>query len=356
MIDRIIAGRYKILKHIGRGGMQEVFLAHDTELDTEVALKTPQAGQQNRRFQKSAIISARINHHHVAKTLDYIDENGTVYLIEELINGETLSQKLDRFGYFDPHFAAKILHHIAKGVSASHREGVIHRDLKPSNIMVSAGVELSNLKITDFGIATLTEEVFEEAAKAGDLTQSTSGTIKGALPFMAPEMMFRQSDQKILPSVDIWSVGAMMFQLLTGDYPFGVYLEAAVNVKNKERKPWPKFMTRNPQFSLLSTELQAIVERCLDYNPESRLTADQLVELCDNLCYITAEREEGVVTNLIQNGYSGFATNESSDVFFSMESVYGLRVPDTEKNSLICYSSFSGSPKNRAHPIFVLKK
>jgi serine/threonine-protein kinase len=174
-----------------------------------------------------------------------------------------------------------------KGVAASHRVGVIHRDLKPSNIMVNTGVNFRHLKITDFGIATFTKDVFDEAAKGGDIMRSNSGTIKGALPFMAPEMMFRKPGENPGATVDIWSLGAMMFKLLTGEYPFGVYLEAAVNVKNRDRKAWPEFMTSYAQFKPLATELQAIVDSCLEYDPAARPTAEDLIRKCEDLCYLS---------------------------------------------------------------------
>lgn len=350
----VVGGRYTIIQHVGRGGMQEVYRARDGLLDVDVALKTPQVGQHTKRFADSAVIAAKVNHHDVAKTLDYFID-GVAYLVEEFVEGESLEQKLERFGVLDPHLGARVLHHIAKGVAASHRVGVIHRDLKPSNIMASAGVNLHNLKITDFGIATLTAEVFDEAAKAGDLTRSTSGTVRGALPFMAPEMMFRKPGDHPGPEIDIWSVGAMMFKLLTGEFPFGVYLEAAVNVKNRDRKPWPAFMTSNAQFAPLARELQVIVESCLSYDPAARPTADTLVNQCQTLCYLAADREIGQIEKFIQNGFSGFIDVDDNTVFFSRESVYGETRPDLHKNRTVCFASFPGTPRRRAHPVIVLK-
>lgn len=160
---------------------------------------------------------------------------------------------------------------LAKGIRASHLQGVIHRDLKPSNIMIDSSAGIEELKITDFGIATFTEEVFNEEAQSGDITRSTSGTVKGALPFMAPEMMFRQKGDQLTCALDIWSIGAMMFKLMTGEYPFGVFLNAAVNVKNQKRLDWPSFMTENAQFAPLCRELQKIVDSCLEYDPAKRL-------------------------------------------------------------------------------------
>jgi len=354
-IGQIIGDRYRIIEHVGRGGMQEVYLARDQTLDMNVALKTPQLGQINKRFEKSAQISAMVNHHNIAKTLDYLDDSGNQYLIEEFIEGETLEEKLKRFGCIEPHFGAHVLHHLAKGVSASHRRGVVHRDLKPSNVMATKGVNLHHLKITDFGIATLTKEVFDDAARGGDITRSNSGTIKGALPFMAPEMMFKKPEENPGTSVDIWSLGAMMFRLLTGEYPFGVYLQAAVNVKNQEREPWPEFMTSNAQFAPLAKELQILVDSCLKYDPADRPSAEELVNKCQDLCYLEVDRKEGIVSRLIQSGYSGFIDGEEGETFFfSMESVYGLTKPN-ESGENVCFSYFEGTPRKRAHPIIVLQ-
>ncbi|MEH8015633.1 serine/threonine protein kinase [Rheinheimera muenzenbergensis] len=350
--NTLIAGRYEVLKHIGSGGMQDVYLVKDILIGGAFALKTPQPGQKARRFQASAVIAAKVNHHNVAKTLDYFEEGGNVYLVEEFVDGETLEEKIKKRAFLDPHLAAKTLHLLAKGIRASHIQGVIHRDLKPSNIMVDSTLGLQELKITDFGIATLTEEVFNEAAESGDITRSTSGTVKGALPFMAPEMMFRKQGDTLTCAVDIWSIGAMMFKLLTGQYPFGVFLDAAVNVKNQVRAPWPDFMTSNPQFAPLAKELQSIIERCLAYAPNKRPTADELVSMCQNLCYLSSERFEGTVYRLINNGYSGFASNPEHSVFFNVHSMYGIN--QIKEGSQISYSRFHGTPNDRAHPIIVL--
>lgn len=130
-VNDLVAGRYRIIAHVGRGGMQDVYSARDLLLETNVALKTPQAGQAARRFKQSAILAARVNHYNVAKTLDYIEENDSVYLIEEFVQGETLEDKMTRYGLLDPYLGALVFHHLCKGIAASHHAGVIHRDLKP---------------------------------------------------------------------------------------------------------------------------------------------------------------------------------------------------------------------------------
>ncbi|HID8535942.1 TPA: serine/threonine-protein kinase [Stenotrophomonas maltophilia] len=355
MIGKVFGGRYCIKSLIGSGGMQDVYRAGDTVLGVDVAVKVPQAGQSQKKFRSSAVIAARINHHNVAKTLDYIEGDEGRCLVEELVEGDGLDRQISRFGAVDPHLAARVFLSIAKGVAASHHAGVVHRDLKPSNIIVSSGVNINRLKITDFGIATLAQEVFDEAAEVGDLTRSTSGTIRGALPYMAPEMMFRKPGEHPGRPCDIWSLGALMFQVLSGKVPFGFYLEAAVNVKTNKREPWPGFMVGNIQYADLARQLQHLVEICLIYDPEGRPSADDLVAKIQELCYISVDREEGGITNFIQNGFSGFVDSDSGETsFFSMESVYGFRRPTAGSNRRICYSSFPGNPKARAHPVVVL--
>lgn len=352
-IGKIIADRYEVMGFIGAGGMQNVYRVNDLKLNMLVVLKTPQDPKIDHKFKNSAIIAARVNHHNVAKTLDYFEYQGKSYLIEELVNGGTLEDKVDAYEYLDPHLAAKIFHQIAKGIRASHSHGVIHRDLKPSNIMVLEGVGISGLKITDFGVATLTERVFEEEAQSGDITRSTSGTVKGALPFMAPEMMFRKAGDHLTEAIDIWSVGAMMFKLMTGIYPFGVYLQAAVNVSTRNRAEWPAFMVAKAQFAQLSIELQSLVEQCLSYDPNDRPTAVDLVEKCQNLCYQSEERFEGGVLRSLPNVAGFFASDRGGDVFLHKDSVYGASVLNS--GDRILYSKFPGMPNKRAHPVIKLK-
>ena len=352
----LVAGRYLVEAHVGRGGMQDVYRASDTLLTRTVALKSPQLGQPPRRFMSSAKIAARVNHHSVAKTLDYLEVDGKQFLIEEFVEGVNLEDFLSHFGGIDPHLVAKIMHMLAKGVAASHHAGVVHRDIKPSNIIVGPSIAFTDVKLTDFGIASLTEEVFDEAARSGDLTRSTSGTIRGALPFMAPEVMFRQPGDKIGAAADVWSLGAMMYRLLSGDYPFGVYLEAAVNVKNGQRKSWPNFITSHPQYGVLGKSLQDLAERCMVNDTSARLTADQLADELSTLCYISEPREVGTINRTIQNGYSAFCSTSDGDVFVSIESLYGKHSRNMTAGDKLLFSRFPGTPRPRAHPAIKMVK
>jgi serine/threonine-protein kinase len=329
--------------------MQDVYKARDDLTDETVALKTPQIGQGIRRFHQSAQLSARINNYNVAKTFDYFEAEGSCYLIEEFVAGTTLEDAtLAIVPQIDPHTAAYLLLRICKGLAASHAAGVAHRDLKPSNILVSPALE--TVKITDFGIATLAEELFEEVAVKGDLTKSTSGTIKGALPYMAPEMMFRKAGDFVGIKADIWSLGAMMFRSITGEFPFGEAMMVPVNVQNRTRAPWPAFLQSNPQFAPLAKSLISIIEQCLAYDKANRPTAVQLVTQCEDLCFFFSKRENGKIEEIIQSrGY--IRSEKGQKIFYHSNSIYGSLGPKV--GSKVSFSAHPGEPYPRAHPVVI---
>jgi serine/threonine-protein kinase len=359
LINQELMRRYVIKEEIGNGGMQKVFKAIDKKLDQIVAIKTPLSIQSGKKFADSANISARVNHHNVAKTLDYFKVRGTQFLVEEYVEGEDLKKRMQKQGVFDPHISTHLLQALSKGICASHLAGVIHRDLKPSNIMVGPDLTLKTIKITDFGIASLTEQVMEEARESGEETFIQSGTVKGALPYMSPEMMFRKKGDVITSASDIWSLGAMMFHILAMYEPFGTNLEVPANIKMNKRKPWPDFMTTNPQFASLAKSLQEIVEQCLQTNPASRPTAEQIAIKCQELCYCSAERFQSSLKNYHPKIPSiGFAqiTETQEEVMFHRKSVYGPFKPNNKDMKDLCLNHYPGTPWSRAHPVTVLKR
>ncbi|MGE3510233.1 MAG: serine/threonine-protein kinase, partial [Vicinamibacterales bacterium] len=207
-VGETVGDRYVVEAEIGRGGMQEVYRAHDDTLRRSVALKVPQDARVARKFRDSAVISARVNHPNVAKTLDYFeDEDGRFYLVEEYVDGLDMKRILAQFKRCDPHTAAHVMHHLARGVAASHRAGVVHRDLKPSNIMIPGGLQFAGMKITDFGIAKMAEHEIDEAVSGGEETTQSSRTVMNALAYVAPEVV-DQPRTASKPS-DVWAVAAI---------------------------------------------------------------------------------------------------------------------------------------------------
>jgi len=345
----IIQERYRIIGNIGEGGMQFVYAAEDLVLKRKVALKTPKNDSAKKRFRRSAVVSARVNHPNIAKTLDYLEDNNRKYLIEELIEGDDLDKAfLKKTKCLDPYLAARVFHYLVKGLAASHHAGVIHRDLKPTNIMVTNGFQLTSIKITDFGIAKMADEEIADAVEGGNESISASSTVVGALPYMAPEAI--DSPREVGKPADIWSIGAMMFELLTGNRPYGSGLKAVAKIQEAKPPTFPTFLTSNPQFAPLNENLIQLVLQCLQKDPHSRPNADAIVFQCGDLCYPVEERLVGTVREILHNAY-GFINVAGSDVFFHFDCVYGDRpiIGDS-----VMLSKFEGEGACRAHPVVKL--
>lgn len=346
----VIGGRYEIRRYVDAGGMQFVYAANDNLTDRIVALKTPKNPSATKRFRRSAVVAAKVNHPNVAKTLDYLKEGEARYLIEEFIEGADMAKALLRQTKFlDPYLCAKVFHHLAKGVAAAHHAGVIHRDLKPTNVMVIGGYSLTEVKVTDFGIAKMAGEELEEAAVGGSATMTTSQTAVGALPYMAPEAI--DTPTEVGSKADVWSLGAMMFHLMCGETPYGVGLRAVRAILAAEKPAIPAFLTSNPQFAPLANQVMVLIFSCLRRDPHERPTADELVASCGNLCYSPSPRREGTIRRIDYNSW-GFIGTAARDVFFHKESVYG---PDQlQVGDHVLFSSFNGGGADRAHPIMKL--
>jgi serine/threonine-protein kinase len=350
-VGDLIEGRYKIASEIGEGGMQFVYSARDLLIGRMVALKTPKNSSAIKRFKRSAIVAAKVNHPNVAKTLDYVRSGDRRYLIEELIVGSDLHNALlRRSTCIYPYSAAKVFHYLAKGIAAAHHAGVIHRDLKPTNIMVSGGYSLSEIKVTDFGIAKMADEELIEAVEGGTSTMTTSQTAVGAIPYMAPEAIERPRD--VGPPADVWSLGAMMFHLLSGMQPFGAGLGAIRKIQDAAPPASPDFMISNPQFAPLANEVMSLALRCLKKLPSERPSADEIVSLCGSLCYSSRRRIDGVVSRIEYGAYGFISVDNDEDVFFHLSSVYGPRRPAVGDS--VVFASYEGGGAARAHPVVVV--
>jgi serine/threonine protein kinase len=348
VVGDLVADRYEVIDFLGEGGMQFVYRAFDQVLDREIALKTPKNSSAEKRFKRSAVVSSKVNHPNVAKTLDYVEQGQRPYLIEELIEGADLDGALlARVAHLDPYLVARVFHYLAKGLAAAHHAGVVHRDLKPTNVMVSGGFQLHQIKITDFGIAKMADEELAEAAEGGSESLSMSATALGALPYMSPEAI--DTPRSVKFPTDIWSVGAMVYQLLTGALPFGSGLRIVAKILEAQPPVFPAFLTANAQFSPLAGSLQSLVLSCMQKDPNLRPTADDLVRSTSELCYPIAARFEGVVREIRHNAW-GFIETEEDDVFFHLSSVYGTR---PVRGSRVLFSKFDGGGAERAHPVII---
>jgi serine/threonine protein kinase len=223
------------------------------------------------------------------------------------------------FFYLDPHLAAHVLHYLAKGLAASHRVNVFHRDLKPSNIMASCDPSLAIVKITDFGIAKMAEVEINEAIKEGEESITSSQTVVGALPYMAPELI--ESPTHASLEADVWSVGAMMYQLVSGRYPFGAGLAAVPKILAARLPREPALFATKAQFGPLTSEIWRLIRQCLCRDPKERPTADQLVEACGEICYANATRTVGRIIRYGRSvGSWGFLESVNGEtVFFHVD-------------------------------------
>lgn len=351
----VINSRYEIVGYIGAGGMQEVYLANDRTFNRSVALKVPKNPSAEKRFRRSAILSARVNHPNVAKTLDFFEVSDSEYLIEEYIDGDDLRVYIDKFFRIDPFLAAHLFHHLVKGIAASHHVGVFHRDLKPSNIMLSSQLWPNQIKITDFGIAKMAESELDELIELGiDKSITTSATLVGALPYMAPELI--STPKTAGTPADIWSAAAILYEILTGKKPFGDGLPAVTKIVTGELPGKPLVYGNFFQFGSFASQLWDLILKCLSVEPEGRPTADQLVNDCGTLCYSIRPRDEGTIYRYGQDaGAFGFiqsTAKPSESVFFHKDSYYGHTPKEGER---VMYTAFDGGGSPRGFPIVPIR-
>lgn len=343
-----VGDRYEVAAYIGEGGMQEVYHAKDLLLNRSVALKSPKGKSARKRFQRSAVVSAKVNHSNVAKTLDYLEDGERQYLIEELVDGCNLSEFLgDHVPALDPYSVAKVLHRLAKGLQASHHANVAHRDMKPSNVMVVGGRHFFDVKITDFGIAKLAEAEIGEAVEGGGESLTASATALGALPYMAPEMIddFRSAGKP----ADVWALGAMTYELLTGNKPFGDGYKAVKAIEAAVLPDLPVEIASNKQFKSLISDILAIIEMCIVKDIAKRANCDDIVLACSQLCYSDAERKFGVISSLEYDAY-GFASVEGGgNIFYHRNSTYNIK--KLSVGDRVWFASFPGNPRPRAFPV-----
>jgi tetratricopeptide (TPR) repeat protein len=256
-----VLGHYRIVEQIGAGGMGVVFRARDEQLDRDVALKilpklTLLSEPARRQFRREALSLAKITDPCVAMAFDFGHDNGIDYLVTEYVPGLTLETRLAG----RPLAESDVLQlgkQIASGLEAAHREGVIHRDLKPSNVKVTPE---GRLKILDFGLAYLLKTETEVTATA-PLTDTYSDA--GTLPYMAPEQI---KGQKPDARADVWSAGAVLYEMSTGKRPFGELVGTQLIAAIIEQTPAaPRDV--NPK---ISEGLERVILRALKKDPKER--------------------------------------------------------------------------------------
>src|SRR5579884_2001207 len=206
-------GRYRVVRMLGSGGMATVYLAHDTELDRPVALKVPHLDPRHgpellERFQREARAAALLRHPNICPVFDVGRADGVPYLTMAYIEGRTLAEAADDYRRRGPGAVAALVRTLALALEEAHGHGVIHRDLKPSNVMITPRGEPV---IMDFGLA--------RRADRDDARLTAVGYALGTPAYMPPEQVSGDVDA-MGPAADVYSLGVILYELLTGQLPF----------------------------------------------------------------------------------------------------------------------------------------
>ncbi len=250
-----INDRYQIIKSIGEGGMANVYLAYDTILDRDVAVKVLRGDLADdekfvRRFQREALSASSLSHPNIVEVYDVGDDNGQYFIVMEYIDGKTLKELLKKRGKLTVSEVVDIMSQIADGLSVAHDSYIIHRDIKPQNIMI---LENGLVKITDFGIAM--------AMNATQLTQTNS--VMGSVHYLPPE---QASGKGSTLKSDIYSMGILMYELLSGTLPYRG--DNAVEIALKHLKePLPSIREELPE---IPQSVENIILKAAAKNPKNR--------------------------------------------------------------------------------------
>ena len=250
-----ISDRYQIIKSVGEGGMANVYLAYDTILDRNVAIKILRGDLANdekfvRRFQREALAASSLSNPNIVEVYDVGEDNGEYYIVMEYIEGKHLKQLIKKRGQLTPSEAVDIVMQITDGLSVAHDSYIIHRDIKPQNIMI---LENGLIKITDFGIAM--------AMNSTQLTQTNS--VMGSVHYLPPE---QASGKGSTLQSDIYSIGILFYELLTGKLPFKG--ENAVEIALKHLKePLPSIREEIPN---IPQSIENIIIKSTAKNPKNR--------------------------------------------------------------------------------------
>jgi tRNA A-37 threonylcarbamoyl transferase component Bud32 len=264
--ERVLGGRYRLLRHLARGGMAEVYVAEDQLLNRPVAVKVlfPELARDEafvERFRREARSAASLNHHNIVSVYDFGEDEGSWFIVMEYVEGRTLRDIIRAEGAMDPARAAQLASEVAAALAAAHAQGIVHRDVKPANVLIAA--DTGTVKVADFGIA-----------RAANTRQALTmpGTVLGTATYLSPE---QAQGSDVDARTDVYSLGMVLYEMLAGKPPFTGDSPVAVAYQQLNRTAPPPSSV-NPR---VPPALDAVVMKAMAKDPVDRqASAEELRE------------------------------------------------------------------------------
>src|SRR5438552_12464486 len=273
-IQSTVAGRYQVAGRIASGGMGEVYRAHDTVLAREVAIKVlhPQFAHDRgfvARFRREARAAAILNHPNIVGVYDWGATDNTYFMIMEFVHGVNLRNLLAEYGRLEPAQVVEVCLQVLAALDHAHGHGIVHRDIKPENILIARD---GTVKVADFGLAR---------AYADSYVSQAEGTVTGTVQYLAPEQI---QGQPADPRTDLYALGVVMFELLTGRPPFVGETSLGIAYQHlSNRVPTPSMLVPSVPVALDGAVLMA-TERDRERRPASaRSLRDHLIRISSEL-------------------------------------------------------------------------
>jgi serine/threonine protein kinase len=275
----LLSGRYRLESKLGSGGMSTVYLALDEVLDRPVAIKLlhreiSEEADQLERFRREARAAARLSHPNLVGVIDAGEDDGRPYIVFEYIEGRTLKRRLQEEGRLPVDEAVAYAIEIGRGLTAAHARKLVHRDVKPQNVLIDPD---GRAKVTDFGIA--------RSLESKGLT--ATGRVLGTTDYVSPEQaMGEDVDERS----DVYSLGVVLYEMLTGDVPFRAETQVGVAMKHVN-EPMPDVQTRRPE---VSAAVASVVDRATTKDPRDRYgTVAEMVRDLEQTLEVEAARHGG---------------------------------------------------------------
>src|SRR5207302_4818029 len=269
-----LSGSYTLERELGGGGMARVFVAEETALDRKVVIKVlpPETAAQVslERFKREILLAAKLQHPHIVPLLTAGESNGLPYFTMPFVDGESLRVRLARHGELPVNHAIRMLREIASALAHAHEHGIVHRDLKPENVLLSGGSAM----VTDFGVA----KALSASSNAEHGGMTSLGVALGTPAYMSPEQA--SADPSVDHRADIYSVGVLAYELLTGQPPFAG--RTPQNLLAAHVSEVPEAITKRR--ASLAPALAALVMRCLEKRPADRpQSGSEVVHALDDI-------------------------------------------------------------------------